>query len=87
MNISSVNSQSYFSDLFTNDSEHEGNNGSAPIAPQDSISVTGFPEMTDEEVEGLMEETIQMISDDSGSALSVHSGLDPNRVFALLGLA
>ena len=84
MNISSINT-SYLSGFFAPDIDK--NSGSGPIAPQDTLSLSQFPDMSDAEVEGLMEETIQMISDDSVGALSVHSGLDPNRVFALLGLA
>ena len=63
----------------------------ASISSMDDISdivdVNLLPEMTDEEVEGLMNETIQMIGSDSVNALSVHSGIDPNRVFTLLGLS
>ena len=85
MNIASIDS-SYLSGLFPSD-EHQGNTGSAPVAPQDSISLSALPDLSDDEIEGLMEETIQMISDDAVGALSVHNGLDSNRVFALLGMA
>ena len=43
--------------------------------------------MSDEEVEALMTETEQMIGNDYLSALTVHSGLDENRVYRLLGMA
>ncbi|MBR3663664.1 MAG: hypothetical protein IKN64_03310 [Desulfovibrio sp.] len=84
MHISSIDN-AYLTELYL--PESEGHSGSAPVAPQDIVNLSSLPEMTDEEVEGLMQETIQMIGNDSVSALSVHSGLDTNRVFALLGMA
>lgn len=84
MNISGIDN-AYLHGTFTPDLGR--NPGSAPVAPQDTIDLSRLPEMSDEEIEGLMEETIQMISDDSYRALSVHSGLDQNRVYALLGMA
>lgn len=42
--------------------------------------------LADDEVEGVLNETISMIANDNASALSVHSGLSESRVFALLGL-
>lgn len=42
--------------------------------------------LSDEEAEVVLNDTISMIGSDAASALSVHSGLSENRVFALLGL-
>ncbi|MCR5814260.1 MAG: hypothetical protein K6G15_07195 [Desulfovibrio sp.] len=84
MNISSIDN-AYLTELYL--PERDGHNGSAPVAPQDIVNLSTLPDMTDEEVEGLMQETIQMIGSDSVNALSVHNGLDANRVFALLGMA
>lgn len=42
--------------------------------------------LADDEVEGVMNDTISMIGQDGAAALSVHSGLTESRVFALLGL-
>lgn len=41
--------------------------------------------LADDEVEGVLNETIGMIASDAAHALSVHSGLTESRVFALLG--
>lgn len=46
-----------------------------------------MPELiADEDVDGVLNETISMIGSDNAGALSVHSGLNQARVFALLGL-
>ena len=84
MNISSIDN-AYLTELYL--PERDGHSGSAPVAPQDIVNLSSLPDMTDEEVESLMQETIQMIGSDAIGALSVHSGLDANRVFALLGTA
>ncbi len=85
MNISAISS------AFVNPISLPGQNdpAAAPVTPQpqDVVNLNCLPDMTDEEIDGLMNETIAMIGADSVSALSVHSGLDPNRVFSLLGLA
>ena len=62
------------------------NPSSAPIQPQDIVNLNALPDMTDEEVESLMNETLQMIGSDYVNALSVHSDLDPSRVYSLLGM-
>lgn len=59
----------------------------------DNINVSGdivdihAPEiLSDEEAESVFSDTLSMIGADHAQALSVHSGLSENRVFALLGL-
>lgn len=51
----------------------------------DVIDIRQQPILADEEVEGVFTETLGMIAKDAVSALSVHSGLNEDRVFALLG--
>ncbi len=57
--------------------------------PADSVQVNAahYVEPTliaDEDVEGVLNETVAMIAEDPYSALHVHSGLDASRVAALL---
>ena len=52
----------------------------------DVVDVHAPQILADEEVEGVFNETLDMIAQDSTAALSVHSGLTESRVFALLGL-
>ena len=85
MNIAGVENFR-FSGFIPQNNEGNIDPSSAPIQPQDIVNLNALPDMTDEEVEGLMSETLQMIGDDYLGALSVHSGLDPNRVYSLLGL-
>ncbi len=81
MHITSVN-ESYYTEFFP--SAQGGNSGSAPIAPQDIVSINSdIANMTDEEVEELLQNTIQVISEDSVNALSVHV-LNPSRVYSLI---
>ena len=67
----------------------EGSQGTsgAPLETNDIVNLNTLPDMSDEEVEALMTETEQMIGNDYLSALTVHSGLDENRVYRLLGMA
>lgn len=58
----------------------------APRPAGDIVDVHAPELLADEEVEGVLNETISMIGNDSAAALSVHSGLTESRVFALLGL-
>ncbi|MBQ7739515.1 MAG: hypothetical protein IJT59_07670 [Desulfovibrionaceae bacterium] len=85
MNITSIDNFRFTGFIPQND---DGNidPSAAPIQPQDIVDINALPDMTDEEVEGLMAETIQMIGDDYVNALSVHSGLNANRVYSLLGM-
>ncbi|MBQ7607868.1 MAG: hypothetical protein IJU76_07840 [Desulfovibrionaceae bacterium] len=81
MHITSVN-ETYYSEFFQ--STNGGNSGSAPIAPQDIVSINSdIANMSDEEVEELLQNTIQVIGEDSVNALSVHT-LNPQRVYSLL---
>lgn len=52
----------------------------------DRIDIHSPELLTDEEAEIVLSDTIGMIGADSAAALSVHSGLSANRVFALLGM-
>lgn len=52
----------------------------------DLVDVHAPELIADEDVEGVLNETIGMIGNDGAAALSVHSGLSQSRVFALLGL-
>lgn len=52
----------------------------------DVVDLHGAQLLADDEVEDVLNETMSMIASDSGSALTVHSGLSESRVFALLGL-
>lgn len=59
----------------------------AAAKPQgDVVDIRGQQLLADDEVEGVLNDTIGMIASDSAAALSVHSGLSESRVFALLGL-
>lgn len=51
----------------------------------DMVDIHGPELLADEEVDGVLNETIGMITGDRAGALSVHSGLSESRVFALLG--
>ncbi len=85
MNISAINN-SFMNSLFAKDQDANGT--PSPAAPlSDIVTLNELPDLTDAEVENLMNETIQMIGADAAGALSVHNGLDPNRVYSLLGLA
>lgn len=57
-----------------------------PKALGDTVDIHGVDLIPDEEVENVLNETISMIGSDSAAALSVHSGLNASRVFALLGM-
>ncbi len=57
----------------------------ASRATGDTVDVHAPQLLADDEVEGVLNETINMIGSDSATALSVHSGLTESRVFALLG--
>ncbi|MBQ7456112.1 MAG: hypothetical protein IJS54_00665 [Desulfovibrio sp.] len=81
MNITSVNN-TYYAEFFP--SNQGGSSGSAPIAPQDIVNINSLSDMTDEEVEELLQNTIQTIQEDPVGALAVHNGLTPDRVYSLL---
>lgn len=52
----------------------------------DVVDIRGPQILADEEVEGVYNDTLNMIANDRAEALSVHSGLSESRVFALLGM-
>jgi hypothetical protein len=60
--------------------------GSTPAAAQDTVSMNAFPLLGGGEAEAVFDDTLDMIAADNVAALSVHGGLVPRRVFALLGI-
>ncbi len=61
---------------------------SSTAMQEDSVSISNFSQramvLKDEEVEAVLQETVNSITNDPYSALHVHSGLDASRVAALL---
>jgi hypothetical protein len=62
------------------------NGGSTPPAAQDTVSVSAFPLLGDEDAGAVCNDTLDMIAADNAAALAAHGGLVPERVFALLGM-
>ncbi len=60
--------------------------GSIPATVQDTVDVRAPHLLKDNEVGGVLDDTLNMITQDNVGALSVHGGLSQSRVFALLGL-
>lgn len=60
--------------------------GSTPAPLQDMLDISNFQLLADDEVDDVMDDTLNMIAQDNVAALSVHGGLNESRVFALLGL-
>lgn len=89
MELSGINGQNQvFPYLLNLHDDKDDRSGSAPMGGvQDTVDIRMSALMSDEEAEEVMDETLQMIADDPAGALSVHSGLNESRVFALLGLA
>ncbi|MDR1777395.1 MAG: hypothetical protein LBR31_06160 [Desulfovibrio sp.] len=56
-----------------------------PDAP-DMVTLSGISVLDEDEEQSLYTDTLNMIASDNVAALSVHSGLVPERVFALLGM-
>ncbi|MBR4742368.1 MAG: hypothetical protein IK079_05680 [Desulfovibrio sp.] len=84
MNIQALNN-SFVNSLYA---PKHNENTPTPAAPlTDVVSLNNLPDLTDEEVEVLMAETVEMIGADAMDALSVHSGLNAERVYSLLGMA
>lgn len=82
MEISQI--RSAFSFMFPN---QEKEKAEATLKQASDIIDIHAPDLlADEDVEGVLNETISMIGNDGAAALSVHSGLSESRVFALLGL-
>ena len=84
MNVSGIENYIPFS---FNMQDRDDPSGSAPAAMGDVINVSMPSLLSDEEAENVLAETMQMISQSPVDALGVHSGLTPERTFALLGLA
>lgn len=59
---------------------------SGSLEQLDTVDISSPYILPDDEVEMVMDETLNMIAQDSMAALSVHGGLSQSRVFALLGL-
>ena len=59
---------------------------STPAAVQDTVDIRAPQLLEDDEVDGVLDDTLNMIAQDNVGALSVHGGLSQSRVFALLGL-
>ena len=60
--------------------------GSTPAAVQDVVNLSTPQLLEDDEVDAVMDDTLNMIAQDNLAALSVHGGLSQSRVFALLGM-
>ena len=58
----------------------------ASVPSHDVVSLSSTNLLADDEVDGVLDDTIGMIGLDPMSALSVHSGLSESRVAALLSL-
>ncbi len=58
----------------------------APAAVRDMVDIHMPSLLADDEVDGVLDETLGMIAQDNVAALSVHGGLSESRVFALLGM-
>ena len=53
---------------------------------KDTVSLHNSQLLADDEVDGVLNDTMAMIGANRADALSVHSGLSESRVFALLGV-
>ena len=82
MEISGINPSAPFSFLLPDKEDP----GSTPAPVQDTVVISAPPLLQDEDVQGVLDDTLNMIAEDNAGALSVHGGLSESRVFALLGL-
>lgn len=55
-------------------------------ATRDMVSLSATRLLQDDEVDGVLDQALKAITGDHAGALSVHSGLNQGRVFALLGI-
>ena len=53
---------------------------------KDTVNIQGNRLLADDEVDGVLKDTVAMIGANRADALSAHSGLNESRVFALLGV-
>lgn len=82
MNISGINSHNSFA--FPSIEKEEN---AAPTAlSHDVVSLSAPNLLADDEVDGVLDDTMNMISQNPMSALSAHSGLSASRVAALLSM-
>ena len=58
----------------------------ASVPSHDVVSLSSTNLLADDEVDGVLDDTMSMISQNPMDALSVHSGLSASRVAALLSL-
>lgn len=65
--------------------EREGEVIDNSLKTGDTVDLRAPALLADDEVDGVLQETIDMIGQDGAAALSVHS-LSEQRVFALLGI-
>jgi hypothetical protein len=82
MNISGINS----SNSFAFPSIEKEENAAPTALSHDVVSLSAPNLLADDEVDGVMSDTMDMISQNPMSALSVHSGLSASRVAALLSM-
>ena len=61
-------------------------NASVAASPRDVVSLSSTSLLADDDVDGVMNDTMGMIAQDPMNALSVHSGLSASRVASLLSL-
>lgn len=60
--------------------------GNVPPVAQDFVDISAPQLLADDEVDDVLDATIDMLARDNVAALSVHGGLTQSRVFSLLGL-
>ena len=61
-------------------------NTAASMPSRDVVSLSAPNLLADDEVDGVLDDTMNMISQNPMSALSAHSGLSASRVAALLSM-
>lgn len=64
---------------------HPGQTANMPAVERDTVSINPAVNMTDEEAQATLQEVSENIAENQAEALSVHQGLDYDRVMALLG--
>ena len=86
MEIQGLSNNPFFTGIFP---DKDGNSAAPAAAAQpvpDTVDVSSPWLLPDDEVDGVLDSTLNMIAQDNLAALSVHGGLSESRVFALLGL-
>ncbi len=82
MEISGI--RSTFPFLFQNNEKGVNVNNIKDLG--DVVDIHSPQILADDEVEGVYNDTLNMITTDHAQALAAHSGLSESRVFALLGM-